>query len=306
MIKAKLAARITDLAGGPDPVRAGDGRARPAPHQRSSRRHRDRPGRRHDRGLRRRVSAPSPRCVCTALRALETGEPVLLRLVPDDAADGRSTDRRDRRRDGRAQPVPERRSARDLPRAAAARAADRGGRRLADRRRAGRAGRRGRVRRSARRRRRGRGAGRHGRGRRGLARQARKRRFWPPRSRPGFPTSALVASPKRGAAIRESLGVPEELAAQLHTPAGLDIGARTPGDIAISILAELVAEHHADPGPGRPRSRRPRRRDPVCGMTVVAAETTLHLDHGGERVYFCGPGCRDAYAALHAGDAAPG
>lgn len=41
-------------------------------------------------------------------------------------------------------------------------------------------------------------------------------------------------------------------------------------------------------------------------MTVVAAETTLHLDQGGERVYFCSPGCRDAYAALHAGDATPG
>ena len=30
------------------------------------------------------ASAPSPRCVCTPLRALETGEPLLLRLVPGD------------------------------------------------------------------------------------------------------------------------------------------------------------------------------------------------------------------------------
>ncbi|MGZ4350182.1 MAG: XdhC family protein, partial [Solirubrobacteraceae bacterium] len=34
---------------------------------------------------------------------------------------------------------------------------------------------------------------------------------------------ALVASPRRGAAVRAELDVPEELAAQLHTPAGLDI-----------------------------------------------------------------------------------
>jgi xanthine dehydrogenase accessory factor len=41
--------------------------------------------------------------------------------------------------------------------------------------------------------------------------------------------------------------------------------------------------------------------DPVCGMTVAASEATVHLDvPGGERVYFCGTGCRNAYAALEA------
>ena len=71
----------------------------------------------------------------------------------------------------------------------------------------------------------------------------------------GVPYVALVASPKRGAAVRAELTVPDQLAAQLHTPAGLDIGARTPAEIAISILAEMVAEHHSDPAPGRPGRR---------------------------------------------------
>ena len=79
----------------------------------------DRARRRHDRGLRRRRLRARPRCGCTPLRALETGEPLLLRIAPG-AGDARA-DARGRGR--RAQPVPERRRAGDLPRAAAARAA---------------------------------------------------------------------------------------------------------------------------------------------------------------------------------------
>ncbi len=46
--------------------------------------------------------------------------------------------------------------------------------------------------------------------------------------------------------------------------------------------------------------------DPVCGMKVPITESTLHLDVGGSRKYFCGTGCRVAYAARHAGDATTG
>ncbi len=43
----------------------------------------------------------------------------------------------------------------------------------------------------------------------------------------GVPYVALVASIKRGEAVRASLDLPAELAAQLHTPAGVDIGAQS-------------------------------------------------------------------------------
>ena len=69
--------------------------------------------------------------------------------------------------------------------------------------------------------------------------------------RAGVPYVGLVASAKRGAAVRAALDVPDELRAQLHTPAGLEIGARTPAEIALSILAEVVAESRAS---GVPRS----------------------------------------------------
>src|SRR3954471_15313292 len=81
---------------------------------------------------------------------------------------------------------------------------------------------------------------------------------------------ALVASHKRGAAVRESLDVPDALREQLHTPAGLAIGARTPEEIAISILAELVSKQVARPPlVATPPGRAAEAIDPICGMTVA-------------------------------------
>jgi xanthine dehydrogenase accessory factor len=58
----------------------------------------------------------------------------------------------------------------------------------------------------------------------------------------GVPYVGLVASRKRGQAVLASLGVTDD---RVHTPAGLDIGARTPEEIALSILAEIVATRRA-------------------------------------------------------------
>jgi xanthine dehydrogenase accessory factor len=126
----------------------------------------------------------------------------------------------------------------------------------------------------------------------------------------GVPYVALVASVARGAAVRADLDVPEELSAQLHTPAGLNIGARTPAEIAISILAEMVADRHADPGPGRPAAVAEEvapsavavATDPVCGMKVAVTDATPRLVVDGAPVFFCRDACRDAYAAEHAED----
>jgi xanthine dehydrogenase accessory factor len=65
----------------------------------------------------------------------------------------------------------------------------------------------------------------------------------------GVPYVGLVASRKRGTAVVESLEVSDEDRARVHTPAGLDIGARTPEEIALAILAEIVAMRRAHTAP---------------------------------------------------------
>jgi xanthine dehydrogenase accessory factor len=58
----------------------------------------------------------------------------------------------------------------------------------------------------------------------------------------------LLGSKRRGAAIKEFLrdaGMDQSLLDQLHVPTGLDIGAETAAEIALSILAETVALKYA-------------------------------------------------------------
>jgi xanthine dehydrogenase accessory factor len=121
--------------------------------------------------------------------------------------------------------------------------------------------------------------------------------------RVGVPYVGLVASSKRGTAVRASLDVPEELRAQLHTPAGLDIGARTPPEIALSILAEVVAESRASGLPAAATAPSVAV-DPVCGMEVASGEGAISLEYDGRQVFFCCSGCRDTFAADPAGHAA--
>lgn len=119
--------------------------------------------------------------------------------------------------------------------------------------------------------------------------------------RAGVPYVALVASEKRGAAVLASLNVDDEQRARVFSPAGLPLGARTPAEIALSVLAQLVSERsrRRPAEPSAKSSAGPATAiDPVCGMTVAAVEATLHADHaGGERVYFCSAGCRAAFLA---------
>lgn len=125
-----------------------------------------------------------------------------------------------------------------------------------------------------------------------------------------LPYVGLVASRVRGSAVVAELhaeGVAEERLAKLETPAGLDIGARTPEEIALSILARVVAVRRGEQtlsvhvvAPGTAPAPEPATAiDPVCGMAVAAVEQTPHLDHDGRRVYFCCDGCRSTWTRSH-------
>ncbi len=117
----------------------------------------------------------------------------------------------------------------------------------------------------------------------------------------GLPYVGLVASPERGASVLDELraaGVPEELLARIDVPAGLDIGARTPAEIALAILAQVVSVRRAQPAAAAPAPPAVAV-DPICGMTVVASADTLSIERGGSAVYFCSEGCKREYEARH-------
>jgi xanthine dehydrogenase accessory factor len=122
--------------------------------------------------------------------------------------------------------------------------------------------------------------------------------------RAGVPYVALVASRRRGSAVLAGLELTGEQRGRVHSPAGLDIGARTPGEVAMSVLAELVASRPRVTGPQVPRELPAgvvtEAVDPVCGMTVAVAPASLHLEHAGRTWYFCGTGCQRAFAAAPA------
>src|SRR5262249_26467244 len=90
-------------------------------------------------------------------------------------------------------------------------------------------------------------------------------------------------------------GLPEDRLARVRAPAGLDLGASTPEEIAVSILAEIVARRRS---PERAIAPRPAQaRDPIFRMTVPIATARHPPETPAAPGYFCGPGCRRAFDA---------
>jgi len=128
----------------------------------------------------------------------------------------------------------------------------------------------------------------------------------------------LVASPTRANVVRQWLrdetGLAEDRLAALRAPAGLDLGAETAEEIALSILGELVqvrrgrADFVAAPGPATLSGDQPLivppiepivddlvLVDPVCGMSVDRARARHLAEHDGTVYAFCSIGCRTRF-----------
>lgn len=134
--------------------------------------------------------------------------------------------------------------------------------------------------------------------------------------RSGVAYVGLVASRRRGPEVLAALELTDAEKARIRTPAGIDIGARSPQDVAVSIMAEIIATHEqAARGPGvvalpeqaatgsaattqsATTQSGATAIDVVCGMTVAAVDATLHADVDGVRYWFCAAGCRRAFLA---------
>ena len=109
---------------------------------------------------------------------------------------------------------------------------------------------------------------------------------------------AMVASRRRTEALLDELradGVSEEMLSSLKAPAGLDIGAATGPEIALSILAEIVQRRRSRVS--APQETLETAIDPVCGMNVEIGTAKWTAERDGQTYYFCAPGCRKAFLA---------
>ena len=109
----------------------------------------------------------------------------------------------------------------------------------------------------------------------------------------------LVASQKRASSVLAWLrerGAGEGALARVHAPAGVDLGSTTHEEMAVSIMAELVAFKAAGAGAQVVQVVIPPQAvDPVCGMLVDVATAGFVSHYAGEDVYFCAAGCRRAF-----------
>ena len=135
------------------------------------------------------------------------------------------------------------------------------------------------------------------------------------------PYVALIGSKKRASAILQYLNessLTQEQIARLKYPAGLDFGAVTPEEIALSILAEIIqrrrqfqitnyqspitnSESTVSVSPPStltlPMVQNPalEARDPVCGMNVEIARAHFTSQYEGTAYYFCAAGCKRSF-----------
>jgi xanthine dehydrogenase accessory factor len=124
----------------------------------------------------------------------------------------------------------------------------------------------------------------------------------------------LVASKEKAQSLFQYIrdrGTPDEHIAQFKCPAGLELGAETLPEIALSVMAEItqmrraVSERPLEPvkkskGVSLPVMQKTAESptdsiDPVCGMTVATANARYKTVFEEKTVYFCCLRCKEAF-----------
>jgi xanthine dehydrogenase accessory factor len=114
----------------------------------------------------------------------------------------------------------------------------------------------------------------------------------------------LVASRTRAQNVMSMLkasGLDDGTLERVKSPAGLDLGPSAQEEIALAIIAEVVAERHRHSAEAEEALCPPDQQavnetvDPVCGMKVAIVPGAVSAQRGGVIFYFCSPGCRDEF-----------
>jgi xanthine dehydrogenase accessory factor len=109
---------------------------------------------------------------------------------------------------------------------------------------------------------------------------------------------AFVASKVKAAKVLEYLGergVSAERLKQVRAPAGMDIGACSPEEIAVSILAQIVQLSRSQTIKQEKPVEQHQAKDPICGMPVNVAAAKHRSEHDGKAFYFCCAGCKQKF-----------
>jgi len=116
---------------------------------------------------------------------------------------------------------------------------------------------------------------------------------------------AFVSSPIKAQAIYTDLrdkGVTFDKLKTIKSPAGLDLGAKLPEEVAISILAEIIKkfrdetqQENATKGEALAIPNDEFYMNPVCNIPIKKSTAKHVLEHAGEKVYFCCDGCKVSF-----------
>ncbi len=119
----------------------------------------------------------------------------------------------------------------------------------------------------------------------------------------------FVASHKKRDAVLEYLrdaGVDPDRISAIEAPAGIDIKAKRPEEVAISILAAMIMRRNTLPADFSFTNFDETRVEvgkaafyinPVCGVPVDVSNPKHVVEHEGEKVYFCCDGCYQKFVA---------